>query len=272
MSVTTLPWLRNARVTKFDDGPGAMRAAILASSCATPYTPVWLPALRAWCIDGAVSDIKLLRGVLLGRRFTSLHQDDAVSVCPFYFARADVTPSRFVPPWWSAVPPPPAKLRALFDLGYRDAVRWLAAAGRLPSEPPPGPVPRWWRVATRPPRRGRGAVSTKVARRAGGAVAWLASVAAWTAITLELAATAAACFVAVLLAPMLRDVPVADAWARFVSVVAAAAPAAPALAFGAAVPGGARTLRGAVAARPGLAARLREHSTIYRLLRFALHE
>ena len=74
VSVTTLPWLRNARITRFDGAPGAMRDAILASSCATPYTPVWLPALRSWCIDGAVSDLKLVRGVLLGRRFFSLHQ------------------------------------------------------------------------------------------------------------------------------------------------------------------------------------------------------
>ena len=82
-------------------------------------------------------------------------QDDAVSVCPFYFSRADLAPSRFVPPWWSALPPPPAKLRAVCDLGYRDAARWLHAAGRLPTELTPeqvGSPPRWWTVARTPPR------------------------------------------------------------------------------------------------------------------------
>lgn len=169
-----------------------------------------------------------------------------MSVCPFYFSRADLAPSRFVPPWWSALPPPPAKLRAVCDLGYRDAARWLHAAGRLPTELTPeqvGSPPRWWTVARTPPGAGR---RKAAARRAAGRrtlVATLAIATAWAAIALELAVAAGACLAAALLAPLLRDVPTADAWARFARL---------------ATPG-----------RPW-GDRLREHSAVYRILRFAL--
>lgn len=42
----------------------------------------------------------MLQGVLLGRSFLKLHSiQDAVSVCPSYHSRADIKPSRFIPPW-----------------------------------------------------------------------------------------------------------------------------------------------------------------------------
>lgn len=71
--------------------------------------------------------------MFLGRGFFSLHlQEDAISVSPYYMSRADIKPSRFVPPWWCALPPSPDKLRELYDLGYRDCLAWLQKNGKLP--------------------------------------------------------------------------------------------------------------------------------------------
>ena len=41
-----------------------------------------------------------MQGVVLGRSFLKLHSlKDAVSVCASYHSRADIKPSRFIPPW-----------------------------------------------------------------------------------------------------------------------------------------------------------------------------
>ena len=54
-----------------------------------------------------------------------MQTEDAVSVSPFYMSRADIKPSRYIPPWWAAIPPEPEKLKDVFELGYQDAVAWL---------------------------------------------------------------------------------------------------------------------------------------------------
>lgn len=66
---------------------------------------------------------------------------DAISVCPFYFSRADITPSEYVPFWWAFYPPPTEKLRKVYHLGYRDALTWLAENNQIPyGEPQLGHV------------------------------------------------------------------------------------------------------------------------------------
>ena len=40
-----------------------------------------------------------LQGVLAGRRFLTMHNEQGISVCPFTMSRADITPSRWIPPW-----------------------------------------------------------------------------------------------------------------------------------------------------------------------------
>ena len=57
---------------------------------------------------------------------------DAISVCPFYFSRADITPSEYVPFWWAFFPPPREKLRKVYELGYRDALNWLKEHQQVP--------------------------------------------------------------------------------------------------------------------------------------------
>ncbi len=74
----------------------------------------------------------LTQGVFLGRSFFTLHMQDAICVSPFYMSRADIKPSRYIPPWWCAIPPPPERLQEMFELGYRDCLTWLAKNGKVP--------------------------------------------------------------------------------------------------------------------------------------------
>jgi hypothetical protein len=41
-----------------------------------------------------------------------------ITVCPFYSSRADIKPSRYLPPWWAFCPPSVAELDAVYRLGY----------------------------------------------------------------------------------------------------------------------------------------------------------
>lgn len=60
VSLTTLPWLHNVRVRDFACNQD-VEDAVLASSCVLATHPVWLPALRAWGIDGGYSDFQILK-------------------------------------------------------------------------------------------------------------------------------------------------------------------------------------------------------------------
>ena len=46
--------------------------------------------------------------MVVGGNFLTMHNEDAISVCPFYMSRADIKPSRWIPPWYA-----PAESQAL---------------------------------------------------------------------------------------------------------------------------------------------------------------
>jgi hypothetical protein len=48
-----------------------------------------------------------------------------VTVCPFYSSRADIKPSRYIPPWWAFMPPSQKELEGVYNLGYTDTRDWL---------------------------------------------------------------------------------------------------------------------------------------------------
>ena len=60
VSLTTLPWLRNVRVREFACNQ-EVEDAVLASSCVLASSPVFLPALNAWGVDGGYSDFQILK-------------------------------------------------------------------------------------------------------------------------------------------------------------------------------------------------------------------
>jgi len=40
--------------------------------------------------------------MLVGGNVLTMHNEDAISVCPFYMSRADIKPSKWIPPWYAA--------------------------------------------------------------------------------------------------------------------------------------------------------------------------
>ncbi|KAL3142991.1 hypothetical protein ABBQ38_003272 [Trebouxia sp. C0009 RCD-2024] len=136
ISVTTVPWFRNVRVKHFEDNT-KVKNAILASACIVP-PPLYLRG-HGWAIDGAFSDFQILKALFVGGNFLTMHNEDAISVCPFYMSRADIKPSKWIPPWWAAYPPEPARLDELFELGYKDTFNWLRENRKIdPSGVPAG--------------------------------------------------------------------------------------------------------------------------------------
>eukprot|EP00128_Syssomonas_multiformis_P000413 Colp12_sorted_trinity150504_noHs@25645 len=59
---------------------------------------------------------------------------ETITVSPFYFHRADIKPSVFVPMYWALYPPSEAEFEKLFRLGYIDAVEWMDKKGYRPPE------------------------------------------------------------------------------------------------------------------------------------------
>lgn len=131
VSVTTLPWFRNVRVKTFGSNE-EVRDAVLASACIVP-PPLHLPA-HGYAMDGAFSDFQILKAMLVGGNYLTMHNEDAISVCPFYMSRADIKPSKWIPPWWAAYPPTPDKLEMLFALGFTDTLTWLKDNDKLTEE------------------------------------------------------------------------------------------------------------------------------------------
>eukprot|EP00976_Prorocentrum_cordatum_P056129 1132266-Prorocentrum_minimum.AAC.1 len=185
VSVTVLPFMRNVRLSEFESFD-FLKQALLASSCLVPLAglPVHVDGL-GWCVDGALSDLQVLKGdsltpqleqnsdvaipsfgvtlvkwtsstkrcllahhlpyshlsheiqtwmcsagLSIGGTFSKIHNKDSegaatVTVCPFYCSRADVKPSRYLPPWWAFLPPSPKELEGVYRLGYTDMNDWL---------------------------------------------------------------------------------------------------------------------------------------------------
>ncbi len=69
-----------------------------------------------WLTQNPRIPCSVLQAWFLGSSFVSFHNNaGVVSVCPFYFSRADIKPSRYIPWWWSVYPPEPSKLKKLFQ-------------------------------------------------------------------------------------------------------------------------------------------------------------
>jgi len=128
-SMTVLPFMRNVRITEFHS-LDYLTQCLLASSCVFPFAglPVHVDGV-GWCLDGAISDLQILQGLSVGGTFSKIHRKDSpealtVTICPFYMSRADIKPSRYLPPWWVFFPPSRKELEGVFMLGYKDMLAW----------------------------------------------------------------------------------------------------------------------------------------------------
>ena len=109
VAITNLPFFTAERVSAFTSQED-LKSCLLASSSAWPFAPLVFRR-GMWCIDGGLSD------------FQPLVDEDTITVSPFYFSDADIKPSRYVPLWWSFIPPRSYDtIDWLYALGYEDTI------------------------------------------------------------------------------------------------------------------------------------------------------
>ena len=124
VAITQLPFFSGLRVTTHESMQD-LKETLLASSAAFPAAPLVDHWRFGRCVDGGLSD------------FQPIVDADTITVSPFYFSDCDIKPSRYVPPWWAALPPKSADtVDWVYNLGFDDAQAWLAAKGIGPSTSP----------------------------------------------------------------------------------------------------------------------------------------
>ena len=111
-----LPYFLRERATKYESEDDLLWT-LVASAAAFPFAPL-VYRHGSWCVDGGLSD------------FQPIIDDQTVTVSPFYFSRADIKPSRYVPLWWGLLPPNDANtIDWLYHLGWIDGLSWLETRG-----------------------------------------------------------------------------------------------------------------------------------------------
>lgn len=116
VAVTKLPFFSAERVTEHRSKEDLMNT-LLASCAAFPFSAL---ARRngSWYIDGGFTD------------FLPVIDENTVTVSPFYFSDSDIRPSRYVPLWWSLMPPTdPNTVEWLYNLGWEDAMKYIRSRG-----------------------------------------------------------------------------------------------------------------------------------------------
>lgn len=119
---TELPWLRPVVFSEFLE-LADVEEALSASCCFTPVVgfPFQMRRTGQWVMDGGLSAFQ-----------PRLSEPNTIAVSPFYFADADIKPSKAVPAWWGLRPPKAEQHAELFDLGYNDAVSFLVKEHLIP--------------------------------------------------------------------------------------------------------------------------------------------
>ena len=130
VAITRLPFFQAERQTSFESHAD-LKTALLASAGCFPFAPlVWRKGY--WCIDGGLSD------------FQPVINEKTITVSPFYFADADIKPSRYVPLWWSFFPPKDEDtIEWLYLLGQEDAMTFFKSVDETVeqlSATPPSPM------------------------------------------------------------------------------------------------------------------------------------
>lgn len=116
IAVTKLPFFTGERVVEHETQKDLMEA-LLASCAAFPLSSL-TKRKGAWYADGGFTD------------FQPIIDEDTITVSPFYFSDADIRPSRYVPLWWSFMPPSdPTTVEWLYNLGWEDCMKYIRSRG-----------------------------------------------------------------------------------------------------------------------------------------------
>ncbi|RYH16555.1 hypothetical protein EON65_29900 [archaeon] len=116
VAVTRLPFLQAERVTDHKNVEELV-LTLLASCAAFPFAPI-VNRNNGWYIDGGLSD------------FQPVLDDETITVSPFYFTGCHIKPSRYIPLWWTFLPPKSGEtVDWIYNLGYEDCVHFLKSKG-----------------------------------------------------------------------------------------------------------------------------------------------
>jgi hypothetical protein len=112
VAITRLPFFQGERASRFTSQKD-VKDSLLASASCYPLAPL-VKRQGVWCIDGGFSD------------FQPINDEGTITVSPFYFSNADIKPSRYVPVWWSLLPPKdPPTIEWLYALGQEDGATYI---------------------------------------------------------------------------------------------------------------------------------------------------
>lgn len=112
IATTKLPFFTAERV-KVHPSYEELVKAILASCAAAPFAGL-VYRTGAWYIDGGLSE------------FQPIVDENTITVSPLYFSDCDIKPSRYVPLWWSFLPPRSEDtVDWLYTLGWNDCLEYL---------------------------------------------------------------------------------------------------------------------------------------------------
>ena len=127
IAVSKLPYFKPTRVTTHASKKDLLQT-LLASCAAFPFSPLIQRKDGHWYIDGGLSD------------FQPIIDQDTITVSPFYFSDCDIKPSRYVPLWWTFLPPTSSDtIDWLYALGWEDCMTYIKAKG-IPDTPKAGQI------------------------------------------------------------------------------------------------------------------------------------
>jgi len=117
IQTTSVPTMKSVKISQYNSDED-LKSSLLASCAAFPLSPLIRRTDGKLYVDGGLSD------------FQPVLSQKAITVNPFYFWKADIKPSRYVPMHWAMLPPSdPSTIDWLFDLGFKDTLEWMAKNG-----------------------------------------------------------------------------------------------------------------------------------------------
>lgn len=122
VAITKLPFFRNERISTFFSADD-MKRCLVASCACFPFAP-FAKFRGSTYMDGGISD------------FQPVVDKTTITVSPLWFSNCDIKPSRYIPIWWTFLPPRSFdSVDWVYNLGFEDAMRYFDKVG-IPQNSP----------------------------------------------------------------------------------------------------------------------------------------